>query len=273
MNRRQAVGVLASALFSARYALAQEWAPEFTAIDHIEFFVSDVPRARDFYAAVFGREVLKNAAAAKNYVRLGASYMAFERPRTAGAPLATDHVSLSIRSIDMARVHAFLDARGIAYRDYPSGRDTAIVDADGIRTQLSPENGWNLLKPPTFAPDEDARVAEPVFQPQAIEHVLLYVADPAAASPFYEKVLGPAAARADGVVWFNVGRARLGLQKTTAGQRTGVHHFAVAAARFDTAATGERLKRLGATVEPSDGTGTIAFRDPDGMLVHVRRSG
>ena len=56
------------------------------------------------------------------------AYLAFEKPRTAGGPLLTDHVSVAIRNIDMARVHALLESRAIAYRDYPSGRDTAILD-------------------------------------------------------------------------------------------------------------------------------------------------
>ena len=92
--------------------------------------------------------ILKNASASKSYVQIGSAYMAFERPRTAGGPLTTDHVSVAIRNIEMARVHALLDERGIAYRDYPSGRDTAIVDADGIRTQLPPENGWSFCRRP-----------------------------------------------------------------------------------------------------------------------------
>lgn len=52
------------------------------------------------------------------------------------------------------------------------------MDADGIRTQLSPENGWSFLKPPTFVPDAVVLQAEPVFRATGIEHVLLNVADP-----------------------------------------------------------------------------------------------
>jgi hypothetical protein len=80
-----------------------------------------VERTRDFFAAVFGNMILKNASASKSYAQIGSAYLAFERPRTAGGPLTTDHLSIAIRNIGMARVHALLDARGIAYRDYPSG--------------------------------------------------------------------------------------------------------------------------------------------------------
>src|SRR5205085_1620687 len=109
---------------------------------------------------------------------------------------------------EMPRVHALLDSRGIAYRDYPSGRDTAVVDGDGIRTQLSPENGWSFLKPPTFAPDAVALQADSVFRPTGIEHVLLNVVDPEASAGFYEKVFGPVSARNNDRLWFRAGRSR-----------------------------------------------------------------
>ena len=184
-TRREAIWAIGAGMLGAARPRAQGASLAFTAVDHIEFYVSQVERTRDFFAAVFGATLLKNVSASKSYLQLGSSYMAFERPRTAGGPLTTDHVSVAIRNIDMARVHALLDARGIAYRDYPSGRDTAIVDADGIRTQLSPENGWSFLRPPTFVPDAVTRQQEDaVFRPVGIDHVLLNVADAEASAAF-----------------------------------------------------------------------------------------
>jgi catechol 2,3-dioxygenase-like lactoylglutathione lyase family enzyme len=256
-------------MFSLAGPSAQEASLEFDAVDHVEFYVSDVERARDFLAKVFGSTLLKNASASKSYVKIGSAYLAFERPRTPGGPLTTDHVSVAIRNIEMARVHAFLDSRGIAYRDYPSGRDTAIVDGDGVRTQLSPENGWSFLKPPTFAPDAVVLQQEAVFRPTGIEHVLLNVADPEASVRFYEKVFGPVAASNNNRVWFRVGRSRLGLLKTPEGQRPGVNHFCVSAEPFNYDAVVARLAALGARVEPPELPGAPSFRDPDGMLVQV----
>lgn len=195
--------------------------------------------------------------------------MAFERPRTAGGPLTTDHVSVAIRNIEMTRVHALLDGRGIAYRDYPSGRDTAVVDGDGIRTQLSPDNGWSFLKPPTFAPDAIALTEDAVFRPAGIDHVLFNVADPEASAKFYEKVFGPVSARRNNRIWFQVGRSRIGLLKTPDGQRSGVNHFCVSAEKFSYDAAIARLAALGAKVEPPELPGAPSFRDPDGMLVQV----
>ena len=248
---------------------AQDVALEFDGVDHVEFYVSQVERTRDFFAALFGNTVLKNAAASKSYLKLGASYMAFERPRTAGGPLTTDHVSVAIRNIEMPKVHALLDSRGIAYRDYPSGRDTAIVDSDGIRTQLSPENGWSFLKPPTFVPDAAVPQGEPVFRAVRIEHVLLNVADPEASAKFYEKLFGPISTRTNGRIWFRAGRSRVGVIKTPDGQRAGVNHFCVSAEKFNYDAVVARLVALGSKVEPAEAAGSPLFRDPDGMLLQV----
>ncbi len=269
LTRREALYFVGAAALSAARTSAQEAALEFDGIDHVEFYVSQVQRTRDFLAAVFGPTVLVNATAAKNYVKVGSGYFAFERPRTEGGPLTTDHVSMAIRNIEMPRVHALLDAKGIAYRDYPSGRDTAILDGDGIRTQLSPPNGWSLLKPPNFLPDAAVLREEPVFRATGIEHALLNVTDPDAAARFYEKVFGIESRRSDDRIWFQVGRSRLGLQKTTGGAHSGVHHLGVVAEPFNYDVVVARLHALGATVERPEIQGAPSFRDPDGLLVQV----
>ena len=269
LTRRAALSAIGATLLSATRLSGQVTALDFDDIDHVEFYVSQVERTRDFFARVFGNTLLRNASAAKSYLKIGSSYLAFERPRTEGGPLTTDHVSVAIRDMDMRRVHDLLDSRGIAYRDYPSGRDTAIVDGDGIRTQLSPSNGWSLLKPPTFAPDAVPLREEPVFRPTGIEHVLLNVADPEASARFYEKVFGPVSLRSNNRIWFQVGRSRFGLLKTPEGSRAGVNHFCVSAEPFDYAAVVARLAALGATIQEAELPGAPSFRDPDGMLVQV----
>ena len=269
LTRREALCAIGAGVLAAGRPSAQEASLAFDAIDHIEFYVSQVERTRDFFAALFGNTLLKNASAAKSYVKIGSSYLAFERPRTAGGALTIDHVSVAIRNIDMSRVHAFLDTRGIAYRDYPSGRDTAIVDGDGLRTQLSPQDGWSLLKPPTFAPDAVILQEEPVFRPTGIEHVLLNVTDPELSAKFYEKVFGDVSLREKDRIWFRVGRCRIGLRKISTGERPGMHHFSVSAAPFNYDAVVVRLAAHGATVEPPELPGILSFRDPDGMLVQV----
>jgi catechol 2,3-dioxygenase-like lactoylglutathione lyase family enzyme len=269
LTRREALSAIGIGMFAAARPFGQEAPLAFEGVDHVEFYVSQVERTRAFFAAVFGGTLLKNASASKSYLKAGSSYLAFDRPRTAGGPLVTDHVSLAIRNIEMARVHALLDARGIAYRDYPSGRDTAIVDGDGIRIQLSPEKGWSLLKPPTFVPDDVVLEGQAVFRPTGIEHVLLNVADPEASARFYEKVFGPVSQRGNNRIWFRLGRSRIGLLKTPDGQRSGVNHFCVSAEPFDYDTVVARLAALGAQIEPAELPGAPSFRDPDGMLVQV----
>jgi len=268
-TRREALSAIGIGMFAAARPFAQDTRPEFDAVDHVEFYVSEVERTRDFFAAVFGNTLLANRSAAKRYVKVGSSYLAFEKPRTAGGPLVTDHVSVAIRNIDMALVHALLESRAIAYRDYPSGRDTAILDGDGIRTQLSPSDGWSLLKPPTFAPEAIVLREKSVFRPTGIEHVLLNVTDPEASARFYEKVFGPASQRSNNRIWFQVGRSRIGLLKTTQGQPPGVNRFSVSAEPFNDDRVIARLRALGATVERPETPGAASFRDPDGMLVQV----
>ena len=248
---------------------AQAAALDIEGIDHVEFYASDVTRTRDFLAALFGTTVLKNAQFGRSYVKVGSSYLALLQPRATDPSAGVDHVSLAIRNIEMPKVHAFLDARGIAYRDYPSGRDTGVVDDDGIRIQLSPQDGWSLLKPPGFAPDAVTLRDEPLFRPVGIEHVLLNVSDPEASARFYAKMLGPVSRRNNSRIWFQVGRSRVGLLQTPPGQRAGVNHFCVSAARFDYDAVVPRLRALGAVVDAPELPGSPSFRDPDGTLIQV----
>jgi len=70
----------------------------------------------------------------------------------------------------MARVHALLTSPASATATTPADATRAVVDADAIRTQLSPEDGWNYLKPPTFAPDAVVLKEDAVFHPAGIEH-------------------------------------------------------------------------------------------------------
>jgi hypothetical protein len=153
------------------------------------------------------------------------------------------------------------------YQDYPSGRDTGITDSEGIRTQLSPENGWSFLNTPNFPSEAVATQHEPVFQPIALNHVLLNVSDPEKAIAFYRRFLGPPA---DGG-WFQVGQARVMLQRAPEGEPPGVRNFGVRCEAFSADAAGMRLQEIGAT-EVRTSNGTLAFRDLDGFRILVTSS-
>ncbi len=266
MNRREVLGLFGAGMLSAGRPGTQASAPEFSALDHIEFYVSSVERSRDFFVRVFGNTLLKGRTN-KRYVRLGATYMAFEPPRTSDGEIKVDHVSVAIKGLEMPRLHAFLDQRGVAYQDYPSGRDTAVIDPDGIRLQLSPENGWSLLNPPNFMPEDFVLAEEPVFRPVAMDHVVLSVREPEKSIAFYQKFLG--APQRGNPTWFQVGASRIGLQQASAGQHLGVQYFCLTAAVFSVEVASRRLQQMGATVETADVPGSIRFRDPDGSLLQV----
>jgi catechol 2,3-dioxygenase-like lactoylglutathione lyase family enzyme len=268
IGRRDILAWLGVGLLSGRKLAAQGEKLEFTALDHIEFYVSNVEKSRDFFVQLFGNTLLKNRTG-KRYLKLGSTYMAFEPPRGSDGQIQVDHFSLAIKRLDMVKLHGFLEQRGIGYRDYPSGRDTAVMDPDGIRTQLSPEDGWSILVPPNFMPETVDVHQEPVFRPTGLEHVLLNVADPEKSAGFYQKFLGPPTQRSNNRIWFQAGSSRLGLLQAQAGQRTGVNHFCVSAEPFDYDVAIRRLREIGVKVEAPEVAGAAEFRDPDGSVIQV----
>lgn len=263
LNRRELLGVFAAGLLQGGSAFAvQAEEPAFAGLDRVEFYVSNVERSRDFFVNIFG-SMLKNRNG-KRYVKLGSSYMAFEPPRGNGGQVRVDHFSISIKHLEMPKLHEFLDRRGVMYQDYPSGRDTGITDPDGIRTQLSPDNGWSFLNTPNFPIEAVTIQSEPVFSPIALSQVLLNVSDPEKAIAFYRRFLGPPAEGG----WFQVGTARVGLQRTPEGERAGVRHYSVLCEAFPAAAAAMRLQEIGAK-EVRTSNGALAFRDLDGFRILV----
>jgi catechol 2,3-dioxygenase-like lactoylglutathione lyase family enzyme len=265
MNRRELMGLFGASALSTRGPGAQEPAPVFRALDHIEFYVSSVEKSRDFFVRIFGSTLLNRNN--KRYLKLGTTYMAFEQPRTNGE-IKVDHTSIAIQGLVMPKLHTFLDQHGVAYQDYPSGRDTAVVDADGIRLQLSPENGWNLLNPATFLSEKVDMTEDPIFLPTGLDHVVLNVKEPETSVAFYQKLPG-VPAHSNNRIWFQVGASRIALQQTPSSQRPGVFYFCVTAAAFNAEVATRRLQQIGAKVEAPENPGTVRFRDPDGYLIQM----
>jgi len=266
MNRRDMLGLFGAGALVIGRPGAEDPIPAFSALDHIEFYVSNVEKSRDFFVRIFGNTLRSRNN--KRYLKLGATYMAFEQPRANGE-IRVDHTSIAIKGLDMPKLHAFLEQRDIAYQDYPSGRDTAVVDADGIRLQLSPENGWSLLNPANFLPEEIAMSEEPIFHPAGMDHVVLNVKQPEKSVAFYQKFLG-APVHGDNRIWFQAGASRIGLRQTSAGQQPGVYYFCVTAADFNAETATRRLQQIGAKIEAPESAGTIRFRDLDGWLIQVQ---
>jgi len=264
MRRRELLSVLGVGALAIRRAAAADAALRFTGLDHVEFLVSDVEKSAAFYARVFGNTVLKNNKTTRRYVQIGASYLAMDKGQ-----VRVDHVCAGIPKFDVAGVHAYLDAKGVPYRDFPSGKDLAVADLDGTRLQLATDNGWAQLLTGTASPETISIGGEPIFRPTGIDHILLNVTDPEKSAAFYEKILGPVTQRNNNRIWFQVGTSRIGLLQTPAGEKAGVNHYCVSVAKFDYDAAVKKLQQAGVKLDASEIAGAPDLRDPNGYRVQV----
>jgi catechol 2,3-dioxygenase-like lactoylglutathione lyase family enzyme len=259
-TRRETLGILGAA------ALGAADAPfSFTGLDHIEFTVTDVKRSVEFYTRIFGNALMKNARTERRYLKLGSAYIAMEPAKET----RVDHFSVGIQGFDVEKIHTFLKGGNIAYRDFPSGKDLNVTDPDGIRMQLSVSDGWTGLTGGTAAPESVATSGQ-LFTPMGIEHILLNVTDVAASAAFYAQILGPVSSRGNERTWFQVGKSRVGLLKTPAGQRAGVNHYCVTA-QLDYDDAVRKLEGMGVRVGKPEVAGAPEFYDPDGFLVQAMR--
>ena len=264
MRRRELLGVLGASAFALRRAAAADAALHFTALDHVEFLVSDVEKSAAFYARVFGNTVLKNNKTTRRYVKLGPSYIAMDKGQ-----VRVDHFCAGIPKFDVASVHAYLDAKGIPYRDFPSGKDLAVADPDGTRLQLATDNGWQLLLGGTASPETISIGGEPIFRPTGIDHILLNVTDPEKSAAFYEKILGAVTQRNNNRIWFQSGTGRIGLLQTPAGEKPGVNHYCVSVEKFDYDNAVKELQQAGVKLDKAEIAGSPDLRDADGYRVQV----
>ena len=151
INRREAIRILsAGTLAACAVAKAADAPLHFTALDHLEISEPDSAKSAALYARIFGGPIWKNNKTQRRYVKLGPCYIAIEQGRE---PFGVDHFSAGIEGYRIADIHAYLEQRGIAYRDYPSGKDLNVTDPDGIHVQLSADNTWEPLAVNTASPE------------------------------------------------------------------------------------------------------------------------
>ena len=266
--RRDALQMLGFAGLGARALWAANEAPRFTTIDHVEFNVSDVEKSVVFYSRIFGSTILKNSRTTRRYLKLGPAFIAMDR----GPEIHVDHFCAGIPDFRIEELHHYLDERGVAFKDYPSGRDLYVRDPDETHVQMGTDNSWEELLKGTASPDASPELragGEPIFRATGIDHILLNVSDPDKSAVFFEKIFGPVTQRNNNRTWFQVGKSRVGLLETPGGQRAGVNHYCVAAGPFDYESATRKLAQAGAKVESPEVGGAPQFRDPDGYLVQV----
>ncbi|MEY4640408.1 MAG: Glyoxalase/Bleomycin resistance protein/Dioxygenase superfamily [Pseudomonadota bacterium] len=261
-------------LVTLGFPLRAQPAPEYAAIDHVEFFVADLSRSLDFYTRVFGSDLWKNTQSERRYLQLGQSYIALEQlPSEQNDTVRVDHICFGIRDFAIDAMHAWLDAQDIPWQDYPSGRDLHVDDNNGIRTQLAQSPTWQQLSASTAAPEpRDASGGAPIFDALAIDEVFLMVDDLEVDSLFYSRLLNVTGALQQGSLWYAVGTARLRLTQAPVGQIPGVNYFAVRVAATDMEAAADKVFAAGGIVETILPNG-FSFWDPDGLRVVVRTLG
>ncbi len=265
IDRRDAVRILAAGTFATAVSAAD--APlHFTALDHVEISVPDSAKSAALYARIFGGPIWKNNKTQRRYVKLGPTYIAIEQGRE---PFGVDHFSVGMEGYRIADIHAYLEQRGIAYRDYPSGKDLNVTDPDGIHVQLSADNTWKDLATNTASPEPGDAGPQPIFRAIGLDHILLNVSNPEQSTAFYEKIFGAVTQRNNNRIWFQAGKSRIGLLQVPAGAKPGVNHFCAAAAAFDYDAATKMLQTTGARVEKPEVAAAPEFRDLDGLLVQV----
>jgi catechol 2,3-dioxygenase-like lactoylglutathione lyase family enzyme len=264
ITRREAMGILGAGVIATR--VHADDSLSFVALDHIEINVPNALKSAMFYAHVFGAPIWKNNKTQRRYVKFGPRYIAIEQRE----PFAVvDHFSAGIQGFQIEAIHSYLTRRGIAYKDYPSGKDLNVTDPDGIHLQLSADFTWGPMEGATASPEPVEITSQPIFQPTGLDHILLNVSDPEKSAAFYEKILGPVSQRNNNRIWFQVGRSRVGLLKVPSGQKPGVNHFCVAANSFEYAEVTKKLEAAGAHLETPEADGLPEFRDPDNLLVQV----
>jgi hypothetical protein len=208
--------------------------------------------------------VLKNQRTERRYVRLGSAYIAMDQ----GQAVHLDHVCAGIPNFQIADAHQYLTERSVAFRDYPSGRDTAVTEPGGQRLQLAADHGWDLLLTGTAAPETVAIPDAPAFTPLSLESVLLRVPDLQASARFFTQILGEASSQA-GDRWFSVGNSRLGLR---AAGSSGLEFIRVSVRPFATDSAVSVLQKAGARDVKSIARSEVEFADSDGYRWRVTAS-
>src|SRR5579862_5196064 len=262
LGRREALrwmGAAAGGAWASRAGWGAETTLQYTGIDHVDWHMPDVARAREFYTRVFGTTVVRNKGAERTYFKVGNAYIVIDRGQP---PQHIDHYAVGLKGHSLEGLRTFLGERGIAGKITPNGRDLYFTDADGVRTQLSPDYSWEGIAADTATHDAVPVQGEPIFRAMGIEHVLLNVSDPEQAAAYYAKVFGTVSMRRNNRIFFQLGKGRVGLLKTPEGARAGVNHYCVAAERFDYAEVVKKLEQLGAKIERPEIAGSPEFRDP-----------
>jgi catechol 2,3-dioxygenase-like lactoylglutathione lyase family enzyme len=214
---------------------------EFASLDHVEAFVRDVSKTRDFLVRLFGVELKRRDG--KKYLRLGDSYLAFEPFGVDKSGYAINQVAISIKRLQIPLLQSFLDVRAIRHWDFPNGRDLGFHDLEGNQIQMSPENGWDFLNSPEFSDETVVSKEAPMFRPLRLTHVVLRVEKFPSAVEFYQRVFGKPVRTASTLAVFAVGNGYIGVRAGARG--LGLSEIGILTERVPIDGVRPRLRQLG----------------------------
>jgi catechol 2,3-dioxygenase-like lactoylglutathione lyase family enzyme len=233
-----------------------------TGLEHLGTVVPDVAASGKFYGRLFNPELHKEKdPPLRYYVTLGVGYLALGS--RAGATHAFfDHFCALVRDYDAEAMKSELAAQGL-----PAGRYGIIPDPDHIGLQLLAVPG-GLAK--STVPAGHIVEADALVRPRRLEHVVLQVTDLDRSLRFYRKFFGNEASRGrhSGQATFRVADTRLVLEAAPSGQPPRVRRAGIEVERFDAAAVGRELEKLGAHVERAP-HGILRFTDPVGLGIEL----
>jgi catechol 2,3-dioxygenase-like lactoylglutathione lyase family enzyme len=270
--------VIAGAVWLGAARTARGWAAALPVIglDHVNIRVPDVRRSGEFYAKLFGQEVSRasNAFASAGtrrgelwFVRLGQSSLAIS-PSAPGEKPGIDHFCFAVQGFNRDAMKQNVAGLNLQVdRTDPPGNNLWTKDPAGHLIQLSaPQNpsrapGAGVGGVPIEAPGGAKR--EPAFQATRITQLVLAVPKLEPSASYYRELLGGEAEEQ------RKGRFRVGPSELALGPASGGEYFRVGVAGFDPPAAASKLKGLGVDADVVRDKKAVAFRDPDGIRVHI----
>jgi catechol 2,3-dioxygenase-like lactoylglutathione lyase family enzyme len=262
LTRRQ----LLAAAALAPLAKAQSQLPlHASGLEHVGFSVPDPQKSAAFLGRIFDPQIFQEMMPPlRYYCRIGISYLAWG-PNNAGTS-SIDHFCATVENYRLEDMKTELKAVNTnligtdGYNGFP--------DADGIRVQLMATPGGFL---PTIIASTRVTQEDPLVHPAGLDHVMLNVSDVDKSAEFYRRFFGQETrSKKPDRAWFQIKQTRLGLQKTAAGEKPHIDHFAVRCVAFDKQSATERLKAINVEVLPSTDEDLLRIKDYNGFALELR---
>jgi catechol 2,3-dioxygenase-like lactoylglutathione lyase family enzyme len=266
VSRRQLLGSLVGLAAAVSTARAAELPFGLSQLNHLTLNVADLERSRAFYRKLFGgpQWTFRDSLRLERQVSfdLGSNPMGlYLNPR--GTPVGVDHFSIGLRDFDGDTALSTLKQHSM---DAENAANLQFRDPDRIKVELVPENYQN--REAEF-PEGPQPHVQSLFQPVALNHVTLQVANLEKSTKFYESLFGPSSGNdSHGEPHFRLRTGAFGL--TTYGVNpVGVDHFCVSVEGYEPDAVSEKLKQNGIPSQRLYRPNQVFVRDPDGILVQL----